>query len=32
MMGLDIEDIKEQVSVRNDVKARVDDILKKFDW
>jgi hypothetical protein len=32
MMGLAIEDITEQVSVRNDVKARVDDILKKFDW
>lgn len=32
MMGLDIEDIKEQVSVRNDVKTRVDDILAKFDW
>jgi len=32
MLGLDIEDIKEHAEVRNDVKARVDEILGKFDW
>lgn len=32
MLGVDIEDIKEHASVRNDVKSRVDDILSKFNW
>lgn len=32
LVGVDIEDIKEHEGVRADVKAQVDDILKKFDW
>jgi hypothetical protein len=32
MLGVDIESIKESSDVRSDVKAKVDDILKKFDW
>ena len=32
MMGVDIEDIKEQLAVRNDVKSQVDNILSKFNW
>lgn len=32
MVGIDIEDIKESADVRSDVKARVDDILNKFNW
>ena len=32
MLGIDIEDIKESSHVRSDVKARVDDILSKFNW
>ena len=32
MLGLDIEDIKESPAVRSDVKNKVDDILKRFDW
>jgi hypothetical protein len=32
MLGADIESIKESAEVRNDLKHRVDDILKRFDW
>lgn len=32
MLGVDIEDIKESPAVRSDVKNKVDDILKRFDW
>jgi hypothetical protein len=32
MLGLDIDDIKEHASVRNDVKSKVDEILGKFNW
>ena len=32
MLGVDIEDIKEHAEVRQSVKTKVDDILKKFDW
>ncbi len=32
MLGVDIEDIKESPEVRSDVKNKVDDILKRFDW
>jgi len=32
MLGVDIEDIKEHAEVRQSVKSKVDDILKKFDW
>jgi hypothetical protein len=32
MLGLDIEDIKDNANVRVDVKAKVDEILGKFDW
>lgn len=32
MLGVDITDIKESPVVRSDVKSKVDDILKRFDW
>ena len=32
MMGVDIEDIKTGIAVRNDVKSQVDNILAKFNW
>ena len=32
MLGADIESIKESPEVRSDLKHRVDDILKRFDW
>jgi len=32
MLGADIEGIKESAEVRSDLKNRVDDILKRFDW
>lgn len=32
MLGVDIEAIKESPDVRSSVKAKVDDILSKFDW
>jgi hypothetical protein len=32
MLGVDIEAIKESPDVRSSVKAKVDDILKKFEW
>ena len=32
MLGVDIDAIKESPDVRSSVKAKVDDILKKFDW
>ena len=32
MMGVDIEDIKTGIAVRNDVKSQVDNILSKFNW
>lgn len=32
MLGADIESIKESAEVRSDLKNRVDDILKRFDW
>ena len=32
MLGVDIEAIKDSPVVRSSVKAKVDDILKKFDW
>jgi hypothetical protein len=32
MLGVDIEDIKESPVVRSDVKSKVDNILKRFDW
>ena len=32
MLGVDIKAIKESPDVRSSVKAKVDDILSKFDW
>lgn len=32
LVGVDMEDIKEHAGVREDVKAKVDEIIKKFDW
>jgi hypothetical protein len=32
MIGADIETIKEDAHARNDLKSRVDDILKRFEW
>jgi hypothetical protein len=32
MLGVDIDSIKESADVRSTVKAKVDDILKRFDW
>lgn len=32
MLGVDIEDIKEHHYVRSEVKAKVDEILGKFNW
>lgn len=32
MLGADIEDIKERPEVRSSMKAKVDDILSKFNW
>lgn len=32
MLGADIESIKESSVVRSDMKNKVDDILKRFDW
>lgn len=32
MLGVDIDDIKASPEIRSDVKNKVDDILKKFDW
>jgi hypothetical protein len=32
MIGADIEDIKEDAHARSDLKSRVDDILKRFEW
>ena len=32
MIGADIEDIKEDPHARSDLKSRVDDILKRFEW
>jgi hypothetical protein len=32
MLGVDIEAIKESPDVRSSVKAKVDDILNKFNW
>jgi hypothetical protein len=32
MLGVDIDAIKESADVRSTVKAKVDDILKRFDW
>jgi hypothetical protein len=32
MLGVDIDAIKESPDVRSSVKAKVDDILKKFEW
>ena len=32
IFGLDIEDIKEAVDVRADLKTKVDNILKGYDW
>jgi len=32
MLGVDIDSIKDYPDVRSKVKAKVDDILKKFDW
>jgi hypothetical protein len=32
MLGTDIESIKEDAVVRQGVKAKVDDILKRFEW
>lgn len=32
MLGIDIEAIKESPDVRSSVKAKVDDILNKFNW
>ena len=32
MLGADIESVKESPEVRSDLKNRVDDILKRFDW
>jgi len=32
MLGTDIEDIKEHKPARNELKSKVDDILKRFEW
>lgn len=32
MLGADIEAIKEDAGVRSELKSKVDDILKKFEW
>jgi hypothetical protein len=32
MLGADIESIKEDSTARQDVKSKVDAILKKFEW
>jgi hypothetical protein len=32
MLGADIEDIKEHKPARNELKSKVDDILKRFEW
>lgn len=32
LKGVEIEDIKDSEGIRADVKTRVDNILKKFDW
>ena len=32
MLGVTMEGIKEDKHYRADVKAKVDDILKKFEW
>ena len=32
MLGQDIDSIKESAQVRSDLKTKVDDILKKFEW
>jgi hypothetical protein len=32
MLGVDIEEVKDSPIVRVDLKTKIDDILKKFDW
>jgi hypothetical protein len=32
MIGADIEDIKEHADSRVELKSKVDDILKRFEW
>lgn len=32
MLGADIESIKEDANVRSELKSKVDNILKKFEW
>jgi hypothetical protein len=32
MLGVEIEDIKENPMVRSSVKNKVDEILNKFNW
>lgn len=32
MIGADIEDIKEHADSRSELKSKVDDILKRFEW
>ena len=32
MLGADIEDIKEHAPARSELKSKVDEILKRFDW
>jgi hypothetical protein len=32
IINIDIDDIKEEVGVRIDLKQKVDDILKGYDW
>jgi hypothetical protein len=32
MVTADIEDIKEDADARSDLKSKVDDILKRFEW
>lgn len=32
LVGVDMDGLKEEIEVRADLKARVDDILKGFDW
>jgi hypothetical protein len=32
MVTADIEDIKEHADSRNELKSKVDDILKRFEW
>jgi len=32
ILGIEIDDLKENAHTRKDVKARVDDILNKFEW